>query len=165
MTLAEDQLLFAIGGLVICVPMLATICHEAGHYYAAKLCRIDAIEYSLGKGPAILRIPATTSGCTFVLRIFPFGGQVIYDDRYWHLNYLRRAFLSAAGWMTDICLATLVITTAYLTSATGPIATFICGVVGFNVLTGLLPVTSDGRKTLKYLWLAATEWVSTGIPE
>ncbi len=159
--LTDAELLHAFVALLVVVPILLDVCHEAGHYYAAKLCGIDSEEFALGKGPAILRVGATPSGCKLALRVFPFGGRVTYDDRYRQVSYARRAFMSAAGWMADVLVAIVVIAAAYLVGATGPIATVVCGLVGFRVAFNLLPVTSDGRKTLRYLWLAAAEWVNT----
>ena len=157
LSLTDDELLHAFVGLLIIVPMLSTVCHEAGHYYAAKLCGIDSEEFALGKGPAFLRVRVTPSGCKLALRVFPFGGRVTYDDRYWQVSYTGRAFMSAAGWMADVLVAIVVIAAAYLVGATGPIATVVCGLVAFRVAFNLLPVTGDGRKTMRYLWLAATD--------
>ncbi|MBY0365108.1 MAG: M50 family metallopeptidase [Burkholderiaceae bacterium] len=157
LSLPGDELLRAFVGLLIVVPMLATICHEAGHYYAAKLCGIDSEEFALGTGPAILRVRVTPSGCTLALRAFPFGGRVTYDERYWQVSYAGRAFMSAAGWMADAIVAAVVVAATYLADATGPVATAVCGIVAFRVAYNLLPLTGDGRKTLRYLWLAATD--------
>lgn len=93
-SLTNDELRCAFVGLFIILPMLSTICHEAGHYYAAKLCGIDSEEFALGRGPALLRVRVTPSGCKFALRMFPVGGKVTYDDRYWQLSYAKRAFMS-----------------------------------------------------------------------
>lgn len=156
-SLEDGELLRAYLGLFIVLPMLSTICHEAGHYYAAKLCGIDSEEFALGKGPAFLRVRVTPSGCKLALRVFPFGGRVAYDDRYQQLSYAKRAFMSAAGWLADLIVAVVVGVLAYLIGATGPVATVACGLIGLRVVYNLLPVTSDGRKTLRYLWLAATK--------
>lgn len=142
--------------LYVALPMTLTFCHEGGHYCAARLCGIDSKEFALGKGPAFLRV-RVIAGCTLALRMFPFGGRVTYDDRYWDLNYASRAFLSAAGWLADVALAVIVVSVVHLLGAAGPVATFLCWLVGIRVACNLLPVTDDGRKTIRYLWLAATD--------
>jgi membrane-associated protease RseP (regulator of RpoE activity) len=156
-SLTNDELRSAFVGLFIILPMLSTICHEAGHYYAAKLCGIDSEEFALGREPALLRVRVTPSGCNLALRMFPVGGKVTYDDRYWQLSYAKRAFMSAAGWLADVTVAVAAIASACLMGATGPIATIACGMIGLRAAVNMLPVTSDGRKTLLYLWLAATD--------
>jgi membrane-associated protease RseP (regulator of RpoE activity) len=143
--------------LFVALPMLFTICHEAGHYYAAKLCGIDSEEFALGKGPAFLRVRVTPSGCKLALRVFPFGGCVFYDDRYQQLSYAKRAFMSSAGWLVDLIVAVVVFAVAYFINATGPVAAVVCDIIGLRVVYNLSPVTSDGRTTARYLWLAATE--------
>lgn len=143
--------------LLILLSLLLTVFHEAGHYYAAKLCGIDSKEFALGRGPTILRVRATPSGCKFALRMFPAGGMVTYDDRYCELGYAKRAFMSSAGWMMDVVVATVVITVVVLLGVTGPLITFLCTLVGMRAVCNLLPITDDGRKTIRYLWLAATE--------
>ena len=86
LSLTDVELLWAVVGLFIVVPMLLVICHEAGRYYAAKPCGIDSKEFALGKGAALLRVRATPSGCKLALRMFHFGGRVTYDDRYLQLS-------------------------------------------------------------------------------
>ncbi|MVF24252.1 hypothetical protein EVC37_21975 [Methylocaldum sp. BRCS4] len=156
LTMTDDELLRAYVGFLVVLPMLSTVCHEAGHYYAAKLCGIDSEEFAIGKGPALLKIRIGKSGCTFVLRLFPFGGRVTYDNRYWQLGYGRRAFMSAAGWMADVVVAAVVLAMAYFIRATGPVVTIVGGLVSFRVAYNLLPVTSDGRSVLRNLWLMTT---------
>lgn len=151
-------------GLFIAMPMLLTVFHEAGHYYAAKLCGIDCLAFTLGVGPAIVRVPISrtphttprpSSPCKLVLRALPIGGSVTYDDRYWALSHSKRALLSAAGWMADVLVASAVIPIACLIGVTSPTAAVICGLVAMRAACSLLPITSDGRSTLAHLWRAA----------
>ncbi|MGQ3054934.1 MAG: site-2 protease family protein [Roseateles sp.] len=141
--------------MLIILPMLLTVFHEAGHYYAAKLCGIDSSEFSLGIGPAILRVPATASGCDLTFRLFPFGGRVTYDERYFQLGYGKRALLSAAGWLVDVAVATTVVLVIHVSDATGPVTTIIAVMVASRAALNLLPITSDGRRFLHHLWLLA----------
>ncbi|GMG95136.1 hypothetical protein RN01_25010 [Cupriavidus sp. SHE] len=156
LSLTDGELLRAYVGPLIGLQMLMTVCHEAGHYYAAKLCGIDSEEFALGVGPAIFRTRATPSGCKFALRMLPLGGRVTYDDRYWQLSCAKRAFMSAAGWMADVLVALIVAAVVYLVGATGPIPVLVCCLVGFRAAYNLLPFTSDCRMTIRYLWLAIT---------
>lgn len=155
-SLTAGEVVIAHVGVFI-IMMLGTVCHEAGHYYAGKLCGLECIEFELGRGPVILRKQVTPAGCQLVLRLLPAGGQVSYDDRYWTVSYAGLAFMSAAGWLADVFVAIIGIGTAYLIGATGPISTVVCFVLALRVAYNLLPITSDGKKTAQYLWLAARE--------
>ena len=142
--------------ILIILPMAFTVCHEAGHYYAAYLCGVGSDEFALGRGPTILRIPVSSVGCNFAFRLFPFGGCVTYAEGYWLLSYAKCALLAASGWLADVVLWLMCYSMQVFIDTSEPIYTFIFFVISVRVCTGLLPVTSDGRKTVYYLYLAIT---------
>lgn len=66
---------WANAGLAILVVMgLCLFFHEAGHFLAAKACRMKVHEFAMGFGPALWK--ATWRGTDYALRIIPFGGFV-----------------------------------------------------------------------------------------
>ncbi len=60
------QAAFGIGFLVFV--------HEAGHFIAARLCRVDVLVFSLGMGPRIWGFER--GGCDYRLSAIPIGGYV-----------------------------------------------------------------------------------------
>lgn len=156
-SLTDQELLILLVCLAVVVPMFMTICHEAGHYYAGKLSGVGCKRFALGMGPAVLRLRIPAEGCDFVLGMLPAGGRVTYDDRYWKVSHIRRAFMSAAGWLADIAIALLIGLVVNLTKATGPIVTVVTTLAYLRVACALLPITGDCKHTVTSLWLAATE--------
>jgi len=149
LTLSDNEFHRIFIALAIVLP-LSTICHEAGHYYAAKLCGIDCKEFSLFNGPALLKLRVSNE-CNFVLRLFPIGGYVVYNERYNRLSYGQRAFICAAGWLADVIVATIVLTVAYIVGTREPVTVMVCCLVIYKVAIYLLPVTRDNRSVLRNL--------------
>ena len=47
--------------------------HEAGHFFAARLCGIEVQEFAMGMGPALIS-RTSKKGTKFSLRLLPIGG-------------------------------------------------------------------------------------------
>lgn len=55
--------------------------HEAGHYAAAKCCRVPVSEFSIGfPGTPVIARLLKSKETMFTLRLFPFGGFVRFED-------------------------------------------------------------------------------------
>jgi membrane-associated protease RseP (regulator of RpoE activity) len=157
--LSESEFYFVGLFFFIALPMCSTVCHEAGHYYAAMLCGVGCEEFKLGIGPLLIKHKVNSSGCQLAIGLFPFGGRVTYDDRYYQLTHAKRAFLSAAGWLVDVIVAAIVLSIAYRLQVIGPAATIVCGLVSVRVIVNLTPLTGDGRNTFRHLWISLTKTV------
>lgn len=87
--------------------------HEAGHFAAARICRVGINEFAVGMGPTVLSHKAKKSGTVFSLRLLPIGGFVSMngedddgepDDATALCNKskLQRLFVFSAGALTNI---------------------------------------------------------------
>ena len=138
--------------LFFCFPICLTVLHEFGHYYAARLFGIQSIEFSLGKGPVLFK-SLFPSGCVFVLRLFPFGGRVVYGRAFERAPFLNRAVMSAAGGFLEIVLAALFAFLSLMFHFTHP---FVILLISYAFLHGCLfftPLTGDRRKIIYYVFL------------
>lgn len=71
----ETVISWANSGLAILVVLgLCLFFHEAGHFLAAKACRMKVYEFAMGFGPALWK--RAWRGTDYALRIIPFGGFV-----------------------------------------------------------------------------------------
>lgn len=87
--------------------------HEAGHFAAARICRVGINEFAVGMGPTVLSHKAKKSGTVFSLRLLPIGGFVSMngeDDEgapddataLCNKSKLQRLFVFSAGALTNI---------------------------------------------------------------
>ncbi len=118
---------------------LLVFAHELGHYTAAKLCGVYVYEFSLGIGPRIFR--KKYKGTVYSIRIIPFGGYVKLagmegaeaEDKEETLDPEdERNFNKQPIWKRIV------------TIASGPIMSFILGIVLFAAyfgINGIPPVT------------------------
>jgi len=58
----------------------AIVCHEAGHFLCARSVGLRAQEFALGFGPEVVNFGEDAGGTSFVLRAFPVGGYVRFDE-------------------------------------------------------------------------------------
>eukprot|EP00439_Symbiodinium_sp_Y106_P024912 s2020_g3.t1 len=73
--LPSDQPALVVGALA-----LAIVCHEAGHFLCMRSIGLPAAEFALGFGPEVVNFGRGPDGTEFVLRAFPFGGYVRFED-------------------------------------------------------------------------------------
>lgn len=79
------------------------IAHEAGHYWAARACGIEAQEFAMGMGPLLLKWK-NKRGTQFSLRLLPIGGfcQFYGED---HEDSDPRALNNQAVWKRAVMVA------------------------------------------------------------
>lgn len=108
--------------------------HEAGHLVAARLCGVDAPEFSVGFGPLLAAFTPKSGKTRYVLRAIPLGGYVRItglgapgklegeDDPtrapqgvgYEEISRPKRIFISAAGPLANIFTAVLILLVVFL---------------------------------------------------
>ena len=52
-----------------------TIIHESGHFFAARICKVKVLDFSIGMGPSIFQ-KEDKHQTNYNLRILPIGGFV-----------------------------------------------------------------------------------------
>ena len=91
--------------------------HEAGHFFAARLCGIEVQEFAMGMGPALIS-GTSKKGTKFSLRLLPIGGfcQFYGEDEdtqdgkgFNDYPVWKRALTVASGPMMNFILAILII--------------------------------------------------------
>lgn len=91
--------------------------HEAGHFFAARICNIPVVEFAIGMGPKIFS-RTSKKGTLFSLRVFPLGGfcqfygedEDIDDARAFNKQKIwKRFFTVSAGVLMNFLLAFLII--------------------------------------------------------
>ena len=91
--------------------------HEAGHFFAARLCGIEVQEFAMGMGPALVS-GTSKKGTKFSLRLLPIGGfcQFYGEDEdtqdgkgFNDYPVWKRALTVASGPMMNFILAILII--------------------------------------------------------
>lgn len=91
--------------------------HEAGHFFAARICGIEVVEFAIGMGPKIFS-RKSKKGTLFSLRVFPLGGfcqfygedEDIDDERAFNKQKIwKRFFTISAGVLMNFLLAFVII--------------------------------------------------------
>ncbi|MBQ7486421.1 MAG: site-2 protease family protein [Clostridia bacterium] len=77
------------------------IVHEGGHFWAARLCGIEVVEYAIGMGPLILQ-RTTKRNTKISLRLFPVGGYCMFVDE--ETGKDPRAFNNQALWKRAVTI-------------------------------------------------------------
>lgn len=113
--------------IVVLLSMVAL--HEAGHLVAARMCGVDAPEYSVGFGPRLLAFSPKSGKTRYVLRAIPLGGyvrirglgapsklegtddpsRVVQGRSYEEVSRPRRVFIAFAGPLANILTAVLIL--------------------------------------------------------
>ena len=93
-----------------------TIIHESGHFFAARICRVKVLDFSIGMGPSILQ-KQDKHQTNYNIRILPIGGFVqmlgegensAEKDSFQSKPYHQRLFIVLAGPMANFILAFLI---------------------------------------------------------
>ena len=89
---------------------LLVIIHEAGHFWAARLCGIEVVEYAIGFGPLLFQ-HTTKRNTKISLRLLPVGGFCAFFDE--EEGKDPRAFNNQAVWKR------------FVTTLAGPVMNFV----------------------------------------
>ena len=93
-----------------------TIIHESGHFFAARICRVKVLDFSIGMGPSILQ-KQDKHQTNYNIRILPIGGfvQMLGEgesssekDSFQSKPYHQRLFIVLAGPMANFILASMI---------------------------------------------------------
>ena len=120
MTSALWNLLF----LLVALGILVTI-HEAGHFFAARLCKVKVLRFSIGFGKPLFKFTGK-DGCQYTIATIPLGGFVqmlgegkedesskfskeqIQASSFKYKTKLQRAFIIGAGPLSNILLSIII---------------------------------------------------------
>nr|WP_315464649.1 RIP metalloprotease RseP [uncultured Rhodoferax sp.] len=102
---------------LVAIGLLVAV-HEWGHFYAARLCGVRVLRFSIGFGPRLWGWTSARTGTDFVLSAIPLGGYVkMLDGRegpvaeseaseaFDRQSLRRRSFIVAAGPLANLLLA------------------------------------------------------------
>jgi regulator of sigma E protease len=109
---------------------LLILCHELGHYLAARASGTTPTRFSVGFGPALIETTGR-DGTVWRLSAIPLGGYVAFGDFAGHAGILTpppliRLWIAAAGPIANIVAATVLLSAiAYAEPARLPVATII----------------------------------------
>ena len=132
-------------GILLAILLLAIliVIHELGHFVAARLVKIDVLEFAVGMGPKIWSHTGKKHGTVFSLRAIPLGGFCAFygeDDTkgitkddpraFPNQNVWKRLFVILMGPMMNFVLAFVVATAFYWIS-------------GVTVATGVDPMINE----------------------
>jgi regulator of sigma E protease len=121
--------------------------HEFGHYAAARASGIGVSVFSIGFGPALLRVKAR--GTEWRLSLVPFGGYVVPDasdeTMYFAIHPFRRIVLSAGGPAANF-IAAFILIAAFRIGAGDGVTGFIPNAA--HVFSSHVQVISDGIASL-----------------
>ena len=94
--------------------------HELGHFTAAKMCKVQVNEFSIGMGPAILKKQGKET--LYSLRLLPIGGYCAMEGEeggsdspraFSNQNRLKRFFILFAGAFMNLILGAVIIVMIY----------------------------------------------------
>ena len=75
------SLLSTIGAFLAAIALLVTV-HEFGHFFAAKVCGVQVLKFSIGFGRAIFSRQFRKGDTEWIISAIPFGGYVkMLDER------------------------------------------------------------------------------------
>lgn len=102
---------------IVAIGLLVAV-HEWGHFYAARLCGVRVLRFSIGFGPRLMGWTSPRTGTDFVLSAVPLGGYVkMLDGRegpvleahaseaFDRQSLRRRSFIVVAGPLANLLLA------------------------------------------------------------
>lgn len=106
--------------------------HEFGHYFAARRCKVDINEFSIGMGPKLISKKSKKTNIEYSVRAFPVGGYVsmVGEDEssdnknaFCNKKLWQRLLIIFAGPFMNIllgflCMVILVTSTGYLATTT-----------------------------------------------
>ena len=123
--------MFAVLWNLLCFAValgILVIVHEAGHFFAARACKVKILRFSVGFGK-VLFSRTGKDGCEYSLSAIPLGGYVKMfgendpsnsdaEGSFLNRSCAQRAFIIAAGPLSNIVLAVIFYTIINLTGVT-----------------------------------------------
>lgn len=121
--------------LALTIGVLLTLIalHEAGHFLAAKLCRVGTSEFSIGFGPLIVGTSPKPGRTRLVLRSIPLGGYVrikgmgetgaekvdegVPGKSFSEASSPQQMFIAAAGPLANILVAAVILVGVFMFSS------------------------------------------------
>lgn len=83
---------------------LLIMIHELGHFLAAKVTKIDVLEFSIGMGPKIFS--KKIKDTSYSIRLFLIGGFVqLNEDNYSKASWLKQIFVLLSGALFNLLFA------------------------------------------------------------
>lgn len=83
---------------------LLIIIHEFGHFLAAKLTKVDVLEFSVGMGPKIFS--KKINNTNYSIRLFLIGGYVqLNEENYKDASWLKQIFILLSGALFNFLFA------------------------------------------------------------
>lgn len=83
---------------------LLILIHELGHFLAAKLTKIDVLEFSIGMGPKILSIKIKDT--IYSIRLFLIGGFVqLNEENYKNSSWIKQIIVLVSGALFNLIFA------------------------------------------------------------
>ena len=115
--------------------------HEAGHYIAARLCKVKVLEFAVGMGPKLLSHTSKKTGIVYSLRLLPIGGFTSMEGEDGEDDD-PHALVNRPKWQRFIVLAA----GSFANILTGVIAMFIYLSITMNVGSNIQRLRPDGRR-------------------
>lgn len=110
--------------------------HELGHFWAAKLCKVEVEEFSLGMGPKIISKKGKT---LYSLRWILLGGYVkLNDEEYKNAQWYKQVIIISAGVIFNLLFALIGIWLYIYLSDVINVNFFNGFVLGFKLVGGVL---------------------------
>ncbi len=111
----------------VALGILVTV-HEAGHFFAARACKVKVLRFSLGFGKVLFK-KTGKDGCEYAVSMIPLGGYVkmlgetdenerSLEGSFKSKGRLQRFFIIAAGPLSNIILAIILYTGLNLSGVT-----------------------------------------------
>ena len=128
--------------LAILLLAILIVVHELGHFWAARLMKIEVSEFGVGFGPKLFGWKSRKHETTFAIRAIPLGGYNAFfgerdpeqdpsdPRRFEHQNVWKRMFVVFMGPMMNFLLAFVLATGYYWVS-------------GVSTVTGVDPYISE----------------------
>jgi len=125
-------MLWTLGAFLLALSVLIVV-HELGHYFAARLCNVKILKFSVGFGRPLWAKRFGRDATEWQIAALPFGGYVKMLDEtegavpaeelpraFNRQNLVRRAFIVVAGPLANLLLAVALYTFLFQSGVTEP---------------------------------------------
>jgi regulator of sigma E protease len=160
------SLIITIAAFLVAIGILVTI-HELGHYWAARLCNVKILRFSIGFGRTIFMKRHGPDQTEWAIAILPLGGfvkmaderdeSVSVEDRARAFNnktVWQRMFIIAAGPAANFVLAAILFASVFLIGQPGaipfiamPTSGSVAATAGFSEYDRIVKIDGNATKT------------------